>query len=268
MDDERLSRLRDWVEPAHPAIIRLHDDLVAILKRVRDEYQLLIDETFDKASRRIGFVVATALPLTMEIADKGKLKNVGLVGEHLKGTLFEEGFAPVLKSMARAEPMAVAGAGVYRFPVLWLDALRLRLRTDWMEPAHFRDPGSWRWQETSALASLIGYHWMEPAHIGPEVMEPAHIGPGVMEPAHWRDLDPGLWQAGPHPEPWRERVLVSALDAVYPELRLVERLGAYRAQGRRIVGPEVKEPAHFRDMLRFSPEVLAELAAVLRKHGY
>lgn len=258
MDQERLAQLRDWVEPAHPAIIRLHDDLVAILKGVRDQYQSTIDETFDKVSRRIGFVVTTALPIAMEVAESGRAKSVGLVGEHLKGTLFEESFAPTLKAMAKAEPAAARGAGVYRFPILWFDALQLQLRTDWMEPAHFRDPGSWRWQGASGLARLIGYHWMEPAH----------VGPGVMEPAHWRELDPGLWQQGPHPEPWRERVMVSAIDTVYPELRLVERLAAFRAQARRVVAPDVKEPAHFRDMLRFPPEVLAELAAVLKRYGY
>lgn len=81
-----------------------------------------------------------------------------------------------------------------------------------------------------------------------------------LEPAHW--FDPGQIIAG------EEKVLISALDEVYPELRLGDRVAATRAE---IVGPGVREPAHFRrpGQLESSKaaEVLAEMASVLRRFG-
>ncbi len=32
MGEEKFVKIRDWVEPAHPAVIKLRDDLVEIYK--------------------------------------------------------------------------------------------------------------------------------------------------------------------------------------------------------------------------------------------
>jgi hypothetical protein len=76
----------------------------------------------------------------------------------------------------------------------------------------------------------------------------------VMEPVHW--FDPGI---AIDPE---EAVLISVIDEVYPELRLADRIRTYRHEmgrtGQVMVGPQPQPPA----------EVLAELAAVLRRYGY
>jgi hypothetical protein len=55
--------------------------------------------------------------------------------------------------------------------------------------------------------------------------------------------------------------LISVIDEVYPELRLVDRVSAFRQAARRAVLPEVMEPAHFRqiagELLRqVRPEVM------------
>lgn len=58
------------------------------------------------------------------------------------------------------------------------------------------------------------------------------------EPAHW--FDPGIATAV------EELVLIEAIDRVYPELRLVDRVAFVREALRKRVRPEVMEPAHFR----------------------
>ncbi|MGO9975927.1 MAG: hypothetical protein ACLP01_24600 [Solirubrobacteraceae bacterium] len=62
--------------------------------------------------------------------------------------------------------------------------------------------------------------------------------PEVLEPAHW--FDPGVAIGV------EDAVVISAIDEVYPELRLAERIAADRLALRQIP-PEVKEPAHFRE---------------------
>jgi hypothetical protein len=56
------------------------------------------------------------------------------------------------------------------------------------------------------------------------------------EPAHW--FDPGIAIAV------EELVLIEAIDRVYPELRLVDRVAFVREALRKRVRPEVVEPVH------------------------
>jgi hypothetical protein len=93
-----------------------------------------------------------------------------------------------------------------------------------------------------------------------------------MEPAHW--FDPGRAIA------FEEAALISVIDEVYPELRLVDRVAAYRQVARKAVLPEVMEPAHFRQFARsellrqvrpevmepahFRPESREEMLRVIR----
>ena len=238
------------VEPAHPMMIDLHDSLVAIYTVIRDKYQEKIDAAFDDVSRQIGFVVTTTIPVEVEVAG-GKIKSVRAAADNLKGTLFEK----IASTIGSDSLPGKVAANKYRLYLIWYKALKLRLRTDFMEPAHFR-PGV-----------------REPAHFQWGVQEPAHFPTGILEPAHW--FDPGFAIAG------EEAVVIHALDDVFPELKLAERVSAQRQLAR--FGPGVREPAHFRPEVREPahprpevlepvhksplPEFLAELQALLRKHG-
>jgi hypothetical protein len=240
------------VEPAHPMVVDYHDSLVSIYKVIREKYQSKIDAAFDDASRQVGFIVTTTIPVDIEVGDNRKLKSVSVAADNLKGTLFEKIAGAV--GTSDALPGNV-GAGKYRIYLLWYPALKLRLRTDFMEPAHFTGV-------------------MEPVHTGPAgafgslqtELSSRFVGrvSGFGEPAHW--FDPGRAIVA------EEAVLIHAIDEVYPELRLAERVSVSRQAGRAI-RPEVQEPAHFRQVGQAlsSPQggdFAAELAALLRRYGY
>lgn len=214
LDANVFANLRHWVEPAHPEIIKQHDDLVSIYSQIKQQSQKAIDAAFDRASRQVGFVVTTTLPAVLEVGTDARQNKLQLSGENLKGTIFEKEFADVLGKPIVTKDVA---AGSYRLYLVWTDALLLRLRTEWMEPAHiFQIAGLMRQPELQA----------------------ARIRPETMEPVHW--FDPGIALQ------LEERLLISAIDQVYPELKLVDRLTTIREFMRRPVGPGVKEPAHFR----------------------
>lgn len=220
MDGKNFARIRDWVEPAHPAVVKLYDDLIAIYTRIREKYQAKIDNAFDQVSRQIGFVVTTTVPVVFEIGDKGTLKRICMGAEHLKDTLFDKELSRVFEP--NPDPWKVA-AGNYHLYLIWFDAIRLKLRTDWIEPAHYlkerfvRDIPSRPVAGISGTALKQGWEWQEPAH--------------------W--FDPGIAIAV------EELVLIESIDRVYPELRLVDRVAFVREALRKPVRPEVKEPAHF-----------------------
>ncbi len=253
MAQENFVRRRDWVEPAHPSIVKRFDELVAIYTHIRDRFQETIDIAFDQVSRHIGFVVTTTIPVVIDIGAGGKLRGISMGAEHLKGTLFESELLDALKSKSDSSEMWNARAGKYNLYLLWYDALKLKLRTDWMEPAHFQRPvGSVR----PEIAELSAARAQEAL---------AHVRWDVREPAHW--FDPGIAINAD------EAVLIEAIDQVYTDLHLVERVAFYRQSLRRVVRPEVKEPAHFRrieDVLQGEKgaELGVELAALLRRYGY
>ena len=100
--------------------------------------------------------------------------------------------------------------------------------------------------------------WIEPAHLTPE---------GWGEVSVTSKREPSK-QPDPHPDPWREKVMVTVVDEVYPELGIKDRIASARETLLRRVRHEVVEPAHFRDLVRrISPEILEELVAVLERHG-
>jgi hypothetical protein len=83
------------------------------------------------------------------------------------------------------------------------------------------------------------------------------VRPEVREPAHW--FDPGVVIA------IEDAVVISAIDEVYPELRLAERIAADRLAIRQI-RPEVMEPVHYRDIFGARErDVLGEVRAMLGK---
>jgi len=257
MGDTTARLRRDWQEPAHSMVIRHHDDLVAIHRVIRDAFQARIDEAFDRVSRQIGWVVAMTLPVTL-VAAKGKVRSFDLGGPQFKGTLFEKETAPILAEIAKAgfppleagEPLDGPSAADptpqpalvgYDFRLIWARALRVRLRTEWLEPAHFRP-------------------WLEPAHLPRPWLEPAHW---VLDP------HPDPWRVHPAFEAWRERVLIAVLDEVYPELQLAARVADLKAtiRAREIqVGPGVREPAHAADLARrLDPRAMEEIVRAVRR---
>jgi hypothetical protein len=232
MSETIFRSLRDWTEPAHPGVIRLYDELIQIYKQMREQ-QEEIDAAFDRVASQIGYVVTTTLPVRVEIGQDGIVKAAQLDGEFLRGTLFEKELTPFI---ARLKDKKFSGvpAGTFRFYLIWYDALRLKLARDWMEPAHVLQ---------GVLNSFVSQAELSAA-----------VRPEVREPAHW--FDPGVAIA------IEDAIVISAIDQVYPELRLAERIAADRLAIRRI-GPGIMEPAH----PPFAEErnILAELKAVLGK---
>jgi hypothetical protein len=237
------------VEPAHPVLVEYHDQLRALYQFIREAYQPEIDAMFDRVSREIGFVVTTTAPVTMNVAD-GRIKRVGISEKSpLAGTIFEKGLAKVFRAMSAGE-VPLKKAGTYEFYLIWHDALKLKLRMDWVEPAHY--PFARRLEPYRlSQRRLVDRQQID-------VVWESH------EPAHW--FDPGVAIEA------EEAVVISVIDEVYPELRLIDRLMTFRKFDRRVVPPEVQEPAHFRipeDLRTLATgDVLAELAEVLRRYGY
>jgi hypothetical protein len=239
---EKNLRLRDWMEPAHPGIIKQYEDLLSIYQVIKEKYQKAIDNAFDNVSRKIGFVVTTTIPIAIEINEKGNVTNLVIGGDNMRGTLFESELQNAL-SKIKESPIK-ASAGKYCLYAIWFDALKLKLKTEWMEPAHFKKPTL----TTPVLNAAI--HGSTIA-----------VRPEVMEPAHWFDPQVIL-----QPE---EAILISVMDEVYPELNLASRISAIREKIR-VVRPEVMEPAHFRlsEQLKDNPaELLKAVKELLEKYS-
>lgn len=229
-------RLRDFVEPAHPYVIRFQDDLINIYTLIRDRYQRRIDEAFADVARRTGFVITTTLPIVFKVDEKTVLMEMG--AENLSGTLFESAMMEVLEPM-RDELSGKLAVGEYQLYLIWYDALKLKLRTDWMEPAH------WRRTEQVSMAQV-------------------KPGWGVREPAHW--FDPRL------EIDLRDALVINAIDQVYPDLKLMDRVAIARGtsisvEGVQRIGPGIREPAHFRKLLQeLDPTVLDQFIAALQEY--
>jgi len=259
MNERIMTRGFPWGEPAHPGIVKQYEDLVAIYKVIRGQFQEGIDRAFDRVSRDIGFVVSTTLPFTLEITDRKTPQWT--VAEPLKGSMFDKAMLEAVRS-PELESWRDVSAGQYQLYLVWFDALKLKLSKDWLEPVHY------------LREEVIG-----------QVSQPARIRPEVQEPAHW--FLPSATIAA------EEKILISAIDEVYPELRLAERIANTR-QVLRGVRPEVMEPAHPRTSqvaelalreignifkrigpgipepahyLRAERDILAEIEAVVRKYG-
>ena len=335
MENKSLENMRYWMEPAHPMVIRLYSDLVMIYKFLKDNYQKEIDAAFDRASQQIGFVVTTTLPVMLEVGDGGTIKSLTMGSESLKNTPFEKEISAAFDLKRKGESKLNVSPGVYNLALFWYDAVKLRLRTDWMEPAQpvyqlqselmgmGRSPQS---AQAMSMASRA-QPWLEPVHHRPWCepvhtpwTEPVHHMPWMepvhtpwMEPVHYPGCRPWLEPAHPvfqtaadmqkageaktfeHQEPVQylnrvnqiiqeKSILVSAIDEVYPELKLGERLNkAQYAMSPtlplpppRAAWPGVREPAH---MMALQPgwgygphpepwrEAMAEIVQVISKYG-
>jgi hypothetical protein len=363
--ENKIENMRYWVEPAHPMVIKLFDDLVIIYRFVKDTYQKDVDAAFDRASKQIGFVVTTTVPVMLEVGEGGAVKSLSMGSECLKGTALEKELLMVFDSKILGGHKINVSPGVYNMALFWYDALKLKLKMDWMEPAHpvyrlqselmglsrspqsaraldviaqpqpwlepAHHPGCRPWLEPAHTPWLEPAHhgpwcrpWLEPAHPHTPWLEPAHQGPWCrpwMEPAHPVFEKASVPQKGrdarmfEHQEPahyldrvnqiiLEKSILVSAIDEVYPELKLGERLNeAQYAMSPtlplpppRAVWPGVREPAHMmphwaRDptpepwrqlmteiaqlLARYEPEpspwkyhFLSEIASILARYSY
>jgi len=265
------------VEPVHPMVVKLYDDLVAIYRVIKEKHQKEIDAAFDRASQQIGFVVATTVQVILSVGERGAIKGISMGSESLKGTAFERELMKALEPIRGGDPIPALKEGTYNIAVFWYDAVKLRLRTDWMEPAHPAyqlkselmgfDPGRGAegYMRCGPWCEPAHTPWMEPVHHGPwgrPWMEPAHpVYQRAIEkteaartfehqePAHWVDRANMIFQ--------EKAVLISAIDEVYPELKLGERLSKARVMSPTLPLPPpmawsgVREPAH---MMAAKPE--------------
>ncbi|HXK04722.1 MAG TPA: hypothetical protein VMS37_20135 [Verrucomicrobiae bacterium] len=258
MNERIMTRGFPWGEPAHPGIVKQYEDLIAIYKLIRAQLQDGIDRAFDHASREIGFVVSTTIPATLELGEAGKPAQWS-VPEALQGSVFDRALMEAVRAPAAHKWQDIA-VGKYQLYLIWYDALKLKLRKDWLEPVHYL---------REEVVERIG--------------GAARVRPEVQEPAHW--FVPSVTIAA------EEKILISAIDEVYPELQLAERIAATRQALR--VRPEVMEPAHFRagraelalreignlfkrvgpgipepaHYLGVERDLLAQIEAVVRKYG-
>ncbi len=345
MEKKNLENMRYWMEPAHPMMVKLFDDLVAIYKFVRDDHQREIDAAFDKASQAIGFVVTTTMSVMLEVGERGAIKSMSIAAENLKGTALETELSGAFDAMKKGEKKLEVSPGVYNVALFWYDAVKLRLRMDWMEPAHpvyqLKSELMGQGQAAQGIEAMSpaarSQPWLEPVHHQPwlepvhspyevaaatrrygpcgpnfEWCEPVHTHTPWLEPVHFPGGRPWLEPAHPvfqrateqqkagaaktfeHEEPAQylnkanqifleKAVLISAIDEVYPELKLGERLGRARAAMSptlplpppRWAWPGVREPAHMMAAAQWAagphPEpwrqALTEISQVVSKYG-
>ncbi len=159
MNERIITRGFPWGEPAHPAIVKQYEDLVAIYRVIRGELQQGIDLAFDRVSSEIGFVVTTTLPIGFEITAEHSAVH-WTIPDPLKGSLFEKA---MVEAVGKAGPdhWKAVSPGRYQLLLVWHEALKLKLRKDWLEPVHyFRED----------IAARIS----EETRVRPEVQEPAH----------------------------------------------------------------------------------------------
>ncbi len=202
MSETSSAPLRGGAELVQPSVIRLYNNLTQVYQIMR-ERQKDIDAAFDRVAAQIGFVVTTTLPVRVEVAEGGAVKGASFDGNALRGTIFEKELSGFLQGLTQ-KPFGGVPAGTYRFYLIWYDALNLKLRFDWYESAHVLQ---------GVLGSLVSQERGISA-------TSALFRPEVQESAHW--FDPGYAIA------IEEALVIMAIDAVYPELRLAERISAGR----------------------------------------
>lgn len=291
----------DWgpVEPAHPTVVKLYDDLVAIYSYIKENFQKEIDAAFERASEGIGFVVATTIPIAFEIGEKGTIDKVSVTSEQLKGTAFDKELSRTLNSMKSGKLTSTIAPGSYNLVLFWYDAVKLRLKTDWMEPAHtayglkselmgIRDvaaeTGTVRSsyvRQSSLMAPAYYKPWCEPAHWHRPWYEPAQYyglpySSYEIQPVFRRTSEAQVRRLRPEPqEPAhsidRERlmameknVLISAIDEAYPDLKLGERLSRSQ-QAVASVTASVTQPS---GVAMEPSQPISEIIGVLNKYGY
>ena len=238
MNETPSANLRGGAELARPEVIRLYNNLLHVYRTMR-ERQKEIDAAFDRVAAQIGFVVTTTLPVRVEVADEGKVRRSSFDGEALRGTIFEKELSGLVQDLTQRS-FELVQAGTYRFYLIWYEALNLKLRFDWYESVHVLQ---------GLLGSLVSREGGFAAT--------SFVRPEVEERAHW--FDPGVAIA------LEEALVISAIDQVYPELRLAERISAGRLAVRQLRLPYPQERTHYLEQ-RFGGrerDILSEVRAML-----
>lgn len=248
MSEASSASSRGGAELVQPAVIRLYNNLVQVYRIMRDN-QKEIDAAFDRVAAQIGFVVTTTLPVRLQVAEGGAVTGASFDGDALKGTIFEKELSGFLKAFTQ-KPFSGVPAGTYRFYLIWYDALSLKLRFEFRETAHF-------------LQGLLGA-------LGPQqggISATALVRPEVEERAPWFDPTAVI--------PIEEVLVILAIDEVYPELRLEERISAGRLAisrlpwGGRFPWPSSEMapfPVYFSEQFGGrEQDVLAKVRAMLRR---
>lgn len=244
MSETSSARTRGGSELVQPAAIRLYNNLIKVYRIMR-ERQKDIDAAFDRVAAHIGFVVTTTLPVRLEVAD-GTVKKASFDGSALRDTIFEKELSPFLEDL-NGKPFGGVANGTYRFYLIWYEALNLRLRFDWYESAHVLQ---------GVLGSLVSQG---------NIAASSLVRPEVMEPPHW--FDPGFAIAV------EDALVILAIDEVYSELRLVERIQAGRLAVLRFGWgvrppwyPSEQAPISFSEQLiGREPDLLGRIRAMLSK---
>jgi len=211
------------------------------------ERQKEIDAAFDRVAAQIGFVVTTTLPVRVEVAEGGAVRKSSFDGDALRGTIFEKELSGFLQDLTQ-KPFGDVPPGTYRFYLIWYDALNLKLRFDCCESVHI-------------LQGLLGSLVSQQGNITASAL----VRPEPGEPVHW--FDPGVAIA------IEDALVILAIDEVYPELRLAERIQAGRLALARFPwgglrpGPASEQvPISFSEQLvSREPDVLARIRALLGK---
>jgi len=191
-------------------------------------------------AKQIGFVITTTMPITVHVSEKGNLEKAELGSKGLQGTLFEREFTGLLKGFS-GKPEGKVAPGSYSLYLIWHEALKLKLRADWVEPAHFRV------FEKVSLQTAIAEEQLR------------QVRPEVKEPAHWFDAGIALAED--------EEILISAIDEVYQDLKLAERIAGVRQESRQFI-PGIREPAHFFPGVREPAHYRAIIEDVLEMRDY
>lgn len=266
IQEDVLQAKGGWNEPAQAMVVEERSDLVKIYAAVREKCQANIDEAFDRVSRDVGYVVTTGIPVDI-VLEEGKVKSVRMGAENLKGTIFEREMTKALGPLSDDPyPIIKPKSKTYRVLVFWKEALMINkvnvVDQGVIEPAQF-DPSS---------ARVMWRVLPEPAQNN--LRRPILVRKPPPEPAHMvKDI---LSEFGGQIAPWKEQVLVSAIDEVYPELNFAQRLANSKANVALADESELRNVRQ--EPVQMAPEqggqseltraVLTDMAAVLRKHGY
>lgn len=179
---------KDWAEPAHIAV-KINHGLIDIYKAIRAK-QTIIDSAFDRISEEIGFVVTTTIPIKVEVRN-AKDVEMGMVNK-LQGS--NVAICARLDEKVERTPFKNLGTVLKEisFPNVHMVAGTYRVYLIWY----------------AALRLKLRIDWVEPGHF-------------------LRDIFTGLDQ-GSDTINMEDAMTISAIDEVYPELRLFERISADR----------------------------------------
>jgi hypothetical protein len=230
-------------EPAHPMQLKLQEDLLSIYRQIREKFQNEIDKAFDRTASQIGYVINTAIPVTLKIE---KSNAVIIIPDEFqfKDTILEQEMKGLMDGMRKMKWGNEISAGEFKMYLFWYEALKLRLRTEWMEPVHYRNI----FQDEA-----LRYRELQ------QVKERTAVLP---EPAHF--FNPLI------PISDEELILVNVIDQVYPELQLIEKISKTRLYSRKLINPEVMEPVHIKPGAELGRirELLSQIDVILRQLGH